>query len=176
MSSDLRELIALCPPPSDPARPKGPDGPAVEPAVPDSHRTLVHTYGVGCFDEFLWIYGVGAENPHLDIGAATDAMRAILREKGISGIREMLGAHGLGPDDLVQWGGTDNGDALLWVPVGDPEAWPTLVIEAGQLDFALVERSSTGLVLDLLTGARRLRIFPEDFPSGEPEFSTNPYA
>ncbi|TDC27142.1 hypothetical protein E1265_02365 [Streptomyces sp. 8K308] len=175
MSNDLRELTALCPPPAAPVRPRR-AGAAVERTVPDSHRALVDAYGVGCFDEFLWIYGVGAENPHLDIAAATEVTRTILRGKPIPRIRAALAAHGLDTDDLVQWGGTDNGDVLLWVPVGAPDAWPTLIVEAGQLDFALVAESSTRVILGLLTGSLRVRCFPEDFPSERPEFAINPYA
>ncbi|GAB2929727.1 hypothetical protein [Streptomyces mayteni] len=175
-TGDLPDLTTLCPPPATPVRPVLSGEQTVRPTIPESHRALVDTYGVGCFDEFLWIYGLGAENPHQDIVAATDSMRAILRGMRIAEIREALRVYGLGPDELVQWGGTDNGDALLWVPVGDPGAWPTLIIETGQLDFALLEGSSTRIILDLLTGALRVRCFPEDFPSDEPEFSINPYA
>ncbi|MEO3767233.1 hypothetical protein [Streptomyces sp. B8F3] len=144
--------------------------------MPESHGRLAGTYGVGCFDEFLWIYGSGAVNPYLDIDTATDEARAILRGKGIPGIRGALEGYGLGPEDLVRWGGTDNGDMLLWLPAGEPAAWPTIAVEAGQLDFVVLERDSTGIVLDVLTGGERIRFFPEDFPSPQPEFSVNPYA
>ncbi|WP_052848364.1 hypothetical protein [Streptomyces avicenniae] len=176
MTDSLRALLALCPPPAAPRRPVGSGEAATRYAVPDSHRELVDAYGVGCFDEFLWIYGAGAENPYLDIAAATDSMGSLLRDKEIPAIRKILRPYGLAPEQLVQWGGTDNGDSLFWLPAGPPDVWPTLIIEAGQLDSVLVERDSTGLVLDLLTGALRVRIFPYDFPSEQPDFSSNPYA
>lgn len=169
---DLHRLIALCPSPPVPARPAAEAG---RYAVPESHRELVGAYGVGCFDEFLWIYGSGAHNPHLDIDTATDGARAVLHDKRVPGIRNALKAYGLGPGDLVQWGGTDNGDTLLWVPAGPPEAWPTIAVAARQFDFAVLERSSTGIVLDVLTGAARIGFFPDDFPSSHPQFAVNPY-
>ncbi|MEV1007565.1 hypothetical protein [Streptomyces sp. NPDC049881] len=175
MTADLCALLALCPPPDDPVRPRGDAEAAARYTVPDGHRRLVDAYGVGCFDEFLWIYGAGAGNPHLDIGAATDTVRSLLRGKDIPALRDVLRPYGLVPEALVQWGGTDNGDALLWLPAGPPDAWPTLIVEAGQLDLAVVERDSTGVVLDLLTGASHVRIFPNDFPSARPQFSPDPY-
>lgn len=159
---DLHSLTALCPPPPAPARP---GAETARYPVPESHGQLAGAYGVGCFDEFLWIYGSCAANPYLDIDTATDETRAILRGKGIPGIRRALEGYGLGPEDLVRWGGTDNGDMLLWLPAGEPAAWPTIA-----------ERDSTGIVLDVLTGAERIRFFPEDFPSPHPEFSVDPYA
>ncbi|MFC3893006.1 hypothetical protein ACFOWZ_16130 [Lentzea rhizosphaerae] len=62
------------------------------------------------------------------------------------------------PEDLVQWGGTDSGDSQLWLPAGERDDWPTTI------------------VLGLLTGAVSASPFPDDFPSGRPQFSTNSYA
>lgn len=45
------------------ARPGAPDEVTV---VPLNHRELVEVYDVGCFDDFLWIYGEGVGNPHLE--------------------------------------------------------------------------------------------------------------
>ncbi|WP_258563412.1 hypothetical protein [Streptomyces phytophilus] len=60
------------------------------------------------------------------------------------------------------------------MPAGAPEAWPTIAVAAGQFDFVVLERSSTGIVLDVLTGAVRTGFLPGDFPSGRPEFSVDP--
>lgn len=176
MNDDINSLTALCPPPDEPT---GPD--AVRPVragavVPRGHRELNGVYGVGCFDEFLWIYGCGAENERLDIGERSREMQDILRGKEITALRASLSEYGVGPEDLVQWGTTDNGDSLLWIPAGDPEQWPTVLIAAGQLSFVTSQRTSAGVLLDLLTGALRVSFFPEDFPSENPEFSENPYA
>jgi hypothetical protein len=167
---DLDRLTMLCPP-----------GPVMGLArsstlVPPSHRRLTDAYGTGCFDEFLWIYADGAANRNLDIAARTESTRSILRDKEIPEIREVLISYGLLPEDLVQWGGTDNADSLLWLPVGEPDDWPTIIVEAGQLSFVVVSGTSTTIVLSLLTRALVASPFPEDFPSDKPQFSANPYA
>ncbi|MGB3440390.1 MAG: hypothetical protein WBA97_16715 [Actinophytocola sp.] len=74
--------------------------------------------------------------------------------------------------DLVAWGGTDNGDMLLWLPTGTPEKWPTWIGAARQFSHRVVHASSTRVVFDLLTGRLRTNIFPDDFPSDRPEFHT----
>lgn len=173
-ADDLLRLTSLCPPPVSPA-PSKRSGQAVR-AIPGNHHDLVRAYGTGCFDEFLWIFAMGADNAHLDIDTATSATQSALRDKDVSALREALSRRHATPEELIQWGVTDNGDSLLWIPTGDPEDWPTIVIQAGQLDFVISPRSSTGVLLDLLTGELHLRFFPDDFPSSAPEFSPNPYA
>lgn len=70
-----------------------------------------------------------------------------------------LAALGLLPRHLVQWGATDNGDWLLWVPVGRLDAWPTIILEVRQRDLLLVPKTSTSVILDLLTGELTTRYF-----------------
>lgn len=167
---DLDRLMTLCPP----GVVTGLAGSST--VIPPSHRRLTEAYGTGCFDEFLWIYADGADNLNLDIAASTESTRSILRDKDIPEIRDALSPYGLVPEDLVQWGGTDNGDSLLWLAVGEPDDWPTIIVEAGQLSFSVVSETSTTILLGLLTRAVVASPFPDDFPSGRPQFSTNPYA
>ncbi|WP_399888133.1 hypothetical protein ACGH7X_25025 [Streptomyces sp. BBFR51] len=144
-------------------------------AVPASHRALVETYGTGCFDEFLWIFAEDAPGGRLDIAERTRALRAILRGRELYAIHDVLGERGLSADELVQWGVTDNADLLVWITRGEPEEWPTAIIQAGQLRAVVSPRSSTATVLDLLTRATVVPFFPPDFPGDRPEFSPNPY-
>ncbi|MGW7405287.1 hypothetical protein ACWGI9_16375 [Streptomyces sp. NPDC054833] len=71
---------------------------------------------------------------------------------------------------------TDKADLLAWIARGDPDNWPTVIIQAGQLGAVVSPRSSTSTVLQLLTGSLRVPFFPGDFPSEQPEFTVNPYA
>ncbi|MDU0288839.1 hypothetical protein [Saccharothrix longispora] len=169
---DLALLRALCSPPDAPVRPvhSGASG-----ALPPSHTRLVDDYGVGCFDEFLWIYGEGAENKNLDVHVRSAWTRSYVRRMGTSEVLGVLDRHGVLPEELVSWGGTDNADLLIWLPVGEPEDWPTLVVESGQLSCTVLTGTSTRIVFDLLTGKARAAAFPDDFPSDAPSFSANPY-
>lgn len=144
-------------------------------AIPADYRRLLEVYGPGCFDEFLWVFAVGAENEHLDILAHTQEVRHILGRKDIPRLQDVLAEHGASVEDLVQWGVTDNADLLLWVANGPPDGWPTVIVQAGQLDVFVYAACSTDLVLDLLRGAVCPPFFPEGFPSDHPQFSVNPY-
>lgn len=166
---ELDSLRQLCPPPAVPAGGTGPlRGPGRR--MPEGHCELLSTYGVGSFDEFLWLYGDGVSNPHLDIWARSESTRSVLDGKPVPEVREALSPYGLTVRDLVQWGGTDNGDGLLWIPAGEPETWPTLILEARQRSLLVADKTSTSILFELLSGKLRTSAFPEDFPSSHPRF------
>ncbi|WP_375803624.1 hypothetical protein [Streptomyces sp. A012304] len=138
--------------------------------LPKSHAEMVRVYGVGCFDGLLTVYGVGVGNMYLEISDCTARSTGILAGKRIPALRARLSEFGVGPEELIQWGGTANADWLFWIPAGEPDSWPTIIVEAGQLSFEVLHRPSPGVVLDLLTGSFSTPIFPCDFPSGHPAF------
>lgn len=173
----LSRLKELCPPPP---RPEGLSVPQPVPgkpgpSVPDGHRALTHAYGTGCFDEFLWIFAEGATNGHLDIAEQTERMRSFLRGRALPGLGQALDQYRAEPDDLIQWGVTDNADLLAWIPVGDPGHWPTVIVQAGMLGAVVTVGSTADTLFRLLTGALSVPFFPDDFPSERPSFSANPY-
>ncbi|WP_430785076.1 hypothetical protein [Actinoplanes sp. G11-F43] len=170
---DLESLVSLCPPPVAGAKchasideQRG--------GVPEDHRRLISTYGAGCFDEFLWIYGDVDSNPNLDIRTRAAAARSDLATYGGRHFQARLDGLGISVEDLSKWGATDNGDWLLWVTTGSPDSWSTLILEVRQRDLLLVPRTSTRVILDLLTGGLVTSIFPDDFPSRQPSFSARP--
>ncbi|MFJ6689623.1 hypothetical protein [Streptomyces sp. NPDC091294] len=165
-------LTTLCPPPAHPALSRATEGIT----IPTSHNALIRTYGTGCFDEFVWIFAENAQSVQVDITERTRELRTILRSKEMITIRHDLGDHQLQVDDLVQWGVTDNADVLAWITRGEPEEWPTAIIQAGQLRSVVSPRSSTATILDLLTRSTVVPFFPPDFPGDQPEFLTNPYS
>ncbi|MEU0894569.1 hypothetical protein [Streptomyces massasporeus] len=144
-------------------------------AVPAGHRELMRPYGVGCFDEFLWVFTNGAPNSNLDISENTRRLRSISGDEALPRLSHVLEEYQFSPHDLVQWGVTDNGDVPAWITTGS-EDWPTVIIQAGQLAAVVSPASSTATVLHLLTGALRVPFFPSDFPSRRPDFSVDPYA
>ncbi|MEU6255304.1 hypothetical protein [Streptomyces sp. NPDC047043] len=172
----VRRLAMLCPPPGSPTDFDRSRTNQEERQVPADYRRLAQMYGPGCFDEFLWIFVERAENEHLDLVKCTNGMRSIFKHKNAPVLESALAEFGATVEDLVQWGVTDNADMLAWIAKGDPDSWPTVVIQAGQLDVFISSKSSTETLLDLLTGAMRPPFFPSDFPSEQPEFSANPYS
>ncbi|MGC5290453.1 hypothetical protein [Micromonospora sp. DT231] len=144
--------------------------------LPLSHRQMVATYGAGCFDEFLWIYGEGVEREALNIEKGTQEARSFLSNGLPEPLEEYLSSLRIAPGQLVRWGGTDNADVLMWIPTGPVDDWPTLVLEARQLRFSIVHLETPSVVFELLTKSLQIPFFPPDFPSSNPQFSPDPYA
>ncbi|MFE4548584.1 hypothetical protein [Streptomyces sp. NPDC056785] len=167
---DLVDLVALCPPPRRLQEADHHPGGTVERAIPAGHQEMTDLYGAGSFDNFVSVYERRCLNLHLDIDENTRLSAVFMTAKSIPALRRALQDFGTGPEDLVQWGGTDNADSLYWIPAGPPDEWPTLIVEAGQLDFMVVPLGSPSVILGLLNGTLTCSFFPEDFPSAEPHF------
>ncbi|MGW7277361.1 hypothetical protein ACWGIV_03410 [Streptomyces sp. NPDC054844] len=176
LDEDLTRLKQLCPPPPHPEPVREMQRELGSQNIPANHRALITAYGIGCFDEFLWIFAQDAPNVQLDIAERTHQMHSDFQGKALREVGRVLDECLAGPDDLIQWGATDNADVLAWIAKGSPDAWPTVIIQAGQLRAVVSAGSSTSTVLDLLRGALRIPFFPDDFPDRRPEFSANPYA
>jgi hypothetical protein len=171
--SSLEHLLAVCPPPAGAERwvPGGADrksGRAL--TIPPSYLALLSRYGPGRFDDFIAIYAPGCANMYLDLLYWTRVSSEMLAGKEMPHIREALRPFGVDPGDLIQWAGTDNADSFFWVPSGEPDGWPTLIVEAGQLDFTIIRDDAPGTLHSLLVGDVRCRFFPDDFPDDSPEF------
>ncbi|MGW0993221.1 hypothetical protein [Streptomyces sp. NPDC002520] len=167
--SALSSLIHLCPPPV------GRDGSRELPGeagllIPPSHAAMLEIYGPGCFNDFLWIYENGRPDIWPNIAARSRESSKILSGKEIPDIRSVLSRFGATPDELIEWGGTDNADSLFWVPVGTEDRWPTLIVEAGQLDFIMIEEQSPEVILSFLEGTLDCPFFPVEFIEQGPVF------
>jgi SMI1/KNR4 family protein SUKH-1 len=166
-SDDLVALVA--PPPRFPAIL---DWEAVEDRLgvrlPSDYKWLVERYGPGSFDDFLHIFQPGSdlESIRLEYQAERTAWALdYLRNGGESVPYEN--------SELLSFGRTDNGDTCYWVrrPVDDPEAWTIVVNEARGPHWSTFEHGVVQFVFDVLSGNHHVSVFPDDFPSWEPEFA-----
>lgn len=64
---------------------------------------------------------------------------------------------------LLPWGLTDNGNALYWLTVGDPGAWPVVINESRGPEFEQHNTSLTEFLVGVITGAIVSELFPGDF-------------
>jgi hypothetical protein len=168
--SALQSLTRLCPPPTVRTRSLGGLSSEAGPAIPPDHTSMIDLYGPGCFNDFLWIY----ENAHPDvwpnIGARSRASVDIFSSKEIPNVRTAVERCGGSVGDVIQWGSTDNADSFFWIPVGPREHWPTLIVEAGQLNFMVIEEQSSAVVLGLLDGTLSCPFFPPEIVEVAPRF------
>ncbi|MGW6686049.1 hypothetical protein [Streptomyces sp. NPDC054961] len=168
----LDSLIRLCPPPVTGGFLDANDGKLPGVQIPPGHAAMLDVYGPGSFNDFLWIYG--NSNPEIwpNIEMRTRASSAMFIQNDLSGVRSALAGFDVDPGELIEWGGTDNADCLFWIPSGQADSWPTLIIEAGQLDFMVIEESSPEVVLRFLEGRLNCPFFPAEFIDRPPEFES----
>ncbi|MEW5628854.1 hypothetical protein [Streptomyces hydrogenans] len=170
----LDSLVHLCPPPATnharPGIPSGAGAGGAQMTVPPLHARLLEVYGPGSFNDFLWIFEQGCSNPWLDIDTLSRRAADILSKKKIPEIRSIVADFKSDLSHLIQWGATDNADEIFWIPTGHPEDWPTLIVQAGQLEFQLIRRSSLEVLHGLIGGELRCPFFPEDFLRHRPTF------
>ncbi|MFJ9020743.1 hypothetical protein ACIRPU_12260 [Streptomyces sp. NPDC102259] len=172
--SALDALVNLCPPPPvkhvRPGYAAGaePDGGTM--VLPSSHAELLEVYGPGCFNDFFWIYDDGCPNTWLDIRARSQKATQILSGKRIPEIRAVLDEFELDPSSMIQWGVTDNADYVFYIPSGVPDEWPTLIVEAGQLSFQLLQQSAPEILLGLLDRTLTCPFFSVEFFETVPTF------
>jgi hypothetical protein len=171
-------LSALCPPPSS-----GPAGQSLmlieeelEHQLPADYRKLMEVYGPGCFDEFMWLYRNFPENGNLDIRHRTQKARRVFSGSASSNLNIMLDGLEATRQDVISWGGTNNGDLCIWVAVGSSDQWPIIVVDAREDIYLKFRGSVTEFLLAFLRRNMVSDIFPDDFPSEAPGFSKNPYS
>jgi hypothetical protein len=75
------------------------------------------------------------------------------------------------PGGLLPFGGSDNGDTLFWLTLGEPDNWPIVVNAARDSDYEKFECDMTDFITGVLTRQIRCSIFPEGFPSARPAFN-----
>lgn len=173
----LSALLALCPP-----SPEGRAGGQLTQVegelgrrLPDDYHRLMEAYGPGCFDEFLWLYGSFPENKNLDVWHRSQKVRRVFLRSASVNLNLALEGLGAGRQDIISWGGTDNGDMCMWVAVGPPDQWPILVVDVREDVYLRFDGSVTEFLLAFLRKDMVSDIFPDDFPSDDPGFSQNPY-
>ncbi|GAA1252027.1 hypothetical protein GCM10009665_48460 [Kitasatospora nipponensis] len=170
----LEQLVALCPPPAVVAVPEPPSGTLGTPltglVVPPSHLALNARYGAGEFDEFVVVYALDWSNRYLDLGRRTAESSAALAGRELPALRALLAEYDRRPEELIHWASTHNGDSFFWVPTGEPDAWPTVLVSARQFDQEILTGDSPTVLLGLLSGAIRSHILPDDFPGPDPAF------
>lgn len=134
-------------------------------AFPDDYRWLVETYGLGQFNGFLWILHPSTANPNLRVQTHLEFARRIYTEVPRDAIAP--------PDELIPWGSTDNGDVCYWLTNGEiwsSDRWTIGVNEARGPDWDTSDLNVVAWLEAVLSGSKRVSVFPEDFASSAPSF------
>jgi hypothetical protein len=166
-TDDLLRLVAA------PARQDGDrDWSAIEAVLgtrlPSDYKWLVEHYGPGSFDEFVHVFqpGTPIEPVQLEKQAERTAWALdYLRSGGEAVPYEN--------SELLSVCKTDNGDVGYWLrrPADSPDSWNIVVNEARGPRWSLFDGGIVEFLVAVLSGNHRVTVFPDDFPSDQPEFA-----
>jgi len=175
MSSDI--LLKNLLPPANPVEiPNTADFIAVEKQVgtlPDDYKVFVSRFGTGVINRFLWILNPASVNQHLNFLRGGEPILSALRELKATG---EYSPYPLYPEvgGLLPFGKTDNGDALFWLRIGEPNQWPVIVNAARDANYEKFDCGMAGFLSGILTRRIRCTVFPNSFPSDAPVFVSVP--
>ncbi len=129
--SDLDELVALVPPPEEPAHAP------VDPSLPEDYRALMERYGPGT------LAGLRLLAP-ADIPREAERQRWALQELIDQGIEQPYA-----PADLLPWGIDESGNVVWWLMEGD---WPVVANEARGEEWHRHDGGAVSFLAAMLSG------------------------
>jgi hypothetical protein len=178
MTTSLRSLTQVAPPPSIPIETGSPsEWPRIEEELgfnlPLDYRDFIHAYGTGCFQGFLWILNPFSEDEHLNLLRQAPMLLWTVGEVKRQSPDAVPWPLFPEPGGLLPWARSDRGDALYWLTEGVPEAWPVVVWQSRPTTFVRVDRSTTMFLFQWLSGLLDVDLAPDaPPPAGTPAFQS----
>ena len=164
--SALDDLIAIAPPPADPAPPIDWDAAraALGVELPRDYAQLAQRYGAGTFDDGIGLHVPGHPNRNLDLVIFTERARSALHALRDDG-EEMP----YDPDELLPWAADDAGNFIWWhvSDPGAPDRWPVVANEARGDEWLRYEGGAVAFLVAILSGD-----VPNDFIVADDSGST----
>lgn len=139
--------------------------------LPDDYKMFIGRFGTGIINNFLWVLNPASSNQHLHLLREGEPILSALRELRQAG--EQC-PYPLYPEigGLFPFGKTDNGDALFWLQVGEPNQWPVVVNAARDPEYQKFNCGMADFLAGILTQRIRCSIFPAGFPGDQqPSFA-----
>jgi hypothetical protein len=165
------ELATMAPPPPHPVFNGGPDDwqlieRILEMRLPNDYKTLINTYGTGCFFEFLYLL-----SPFAPFYTAFNLLSG--------GTMQLLSAYEAGRKEFPQyappfpayphktglfpWATTINGDTLFWLRDGGPDQWGVVICDSKFSErYDYFKMCATDFLCQLMLGKLKSKVFPQD--------------
>ena len=173
MSMD--SLVRLMPVPSKPREvPRAEDLRQAEAKLgplPEDYKRFLSAFGTGQIDDFLWIFNPAASSKHLNLLHQAPLQLSVLKEIKKQAEPSVLEQY---PSSLLPFGKSDNGNILFWISVGEPSGWKVLVHDSRAPQVETFDLDMTSFLTQVLSQKVRCSLFPDDFPSDSPAFSSGP--
>jgi hypothetical protein len=141
--------------------------------LPEDYKRFITTYGTGNIDNFLWVLNPFSGNDHMNL--ITQARVQIDAQRQFAELSGTINPYPLYPEPnaLFPWGITDNGDVLYWLRKGAPANWLVVVSDSRASRWRDFPLSTIGFLVGIIMRQIVVDVFPNDFPSSQPEFVPN---
>ncbi|MDT0267681.1 SMI1/KNR4 family protein [Streptomyces sp. DSM 44915] len=138
--------------------------------LPSDYKWLVERYGPGSFDNFLHVLQPTSPAPPIRLVSSADRAAEILDQ-----LREKEDIP-FATEELLPVAKTDNGDTIYWVtrPEDDPDAWTLTGNGARNTRWPRFDGGIVAFLVATLSGAHKMAIFPNGFPTERPVFVLPP--
>jgi hypothetical protein len=132
--------------------------------LPIDFKTLINSYGVGCFSNFLFVLSPFAPLD-FEFSLLSEQTKQILvaYEKGRREFPEYSPPFEPYPKSpgLFPWAKTKNGDVLFWHTEGFPNSWRIVICDSKYSEeFETYPLSAEGFLSAWLSGELNPRLFP----------------
>lgn len=135
--------------------------------LPDDYKAFIHTYGVCNIDFFMHIY-----DPALSLVEMASQTLSALRTTRDK-FPDMFPMPCFPePGGFLPFGGTDNGDSMYWVTIGEPNTWTVAVLTARAPEVYRYNGGMLEFLVDVLSRKHCCKAFPDSFPDDLPHACT----
>jgi hypothetical protein len=129
-------------------------------SLPSDYKALVTRFGEH-FGRGYHVFSPFASDDALNLHAGADRASRILREKTArEDPRQRRFPFRFYPQSggLLSWGHDDADLLFFWLTAGEPEAWPTIVVDPGSLAYERFDLPVTGFLNSALYGRLHSRL------------------
>jgi hypothetical protein len=140
--------------------------------LPDEYKEFISTYGTGGIDNFIWILNPFVLDENFNLMERGKVIREAYLESKQNFPQDFI--HDVYPDvgGLLPWAITDNGDEIYWRTDNNPNKWSIVIYGSRSSEYAEYNKSLVEFLYEILTKRLVCSIFPDDFPSEDPQFIT----
>ncbi|MGW8395887.1 SMI1/KNR4 family protein [Streptomyces lydicus] len=138
--------------------------------LPSDYKELIHAYGAGNWDDYLYLLEPGCTNDNYDLieweDQQTEALDGLWEFEKRPAELEEEGSR------IIPWATTDNGECLYWLvrPGDEAGQWTVMVNEARGDRWEHFSVTCTQFLASALTGELKSTILSSRFPLRVHEF------
>ncbi|MDD5035615.1 MAG: SMI1/KNR4 family protein [Methylococcaceae bacterium] len=138
--------------------------------LPLDYKEFLELYGSGHIDNFIFLFNPRSRNQNLNLSLQIELQLQALRD--LKKLFDIDIPYSLFPTKggILPFGATDNGDILFWITRGEPNDWTIVVMDSRAPEWSEHNTNMLDFLFDILKKNINCPIFPQGFPSEQPDF------